>query len=169
MIYIREYLNLSQTNIVDILQTSNDRKSTLEGYITQMRFRYNNASTSITNLEIQKAELVEFLDTVSQRIETLKAQMENNFSGNKVDATLNNVDTYFTLRDEYTQAFTDIVFINQFLAQYSFLNNYNSGILDTIINNKQQIIDQTYVVIPDTGSEYLRPFNLIFDEGAVEL
>lgn len=169
MIYIREYLNLSQSNIIDILSSSSDRGTTLEGYISQMRFRYNNATTSIISLELQKSELVDYLNTLSRDIDTLKATMENNFSGNNVDITLSNVDSYFLLRDDYTQAFTDIVFINQFLSQYKFLNSYNSKILDTIINNKQQIINQTYIVIPDTWDEYLRPFNLIFDEWAEEL
>jgi hypothetical protein len=150
MIYIREYLNLSQSNIIDILSSSSDRGTTLEGYISQMRFRYNNATTSIISLELQKSELVDYLNTLSRDIDTLKATMENNFSGNNVDITLSNVDSYFLLRDDYTQAFTDIVFINQFLSQYKFLNSYNSKILDTIINNKQQIINQTYIVIPDT-------------------
>jgi hypothetical protein len=60
------------------------------------------------------------------------------------------------------------VFINQFIKQHAFLNNYNKWILDTLINNKEAIINQSYVVIPDSGDQYLRPLELIFDEAEIK-
>lgn len=150
MILVREYYNLSANNIVELLKTSTDRRSTLESFMSQLSLRFNNANLSIASLETQKSELVGYLDELSAQIDATKEVMEENFSNNLVDPTLSNVDTYFELRDEYTQTFTDIVFINQFLAQYSFLNAYNTNTLDTLTNNKDAIINQTYVVIPDS-------------------
>lgn len=164
MILVREYYNISQNNIVELLKTSSDRASTLESFITQLSLRYNNANLSIASLETQKSELVNYLDEISTQIESTKGTMEENFAQNLVDPTLSNVESYFELRDEYTQTFTDIVFINQFLAQYRFLNAYNQNTLDTLTNNKQAIIDQSYIVIPESGSELLRPLELLFDE-----
>jgi hypothetical protein len=40
--------------------------------------------------------------------------------------------------------------------------------LDTLINNKEAIINQSYVVIPDSWSQYLRPLELIFDEAEIK-
>jgi hypothetical protein len=94
--------------------------------------------------------------------------MESSFSAGNSPKTLESVDTYFTLREQYTIAFTDIVFINQFLKQHDFLTRYNLSILNTLKTNKQAIIDQTYVVIPSTGSEYLKSLELIFDESEIE-
>lgn len=76
--------------------------------------------------------------------------MEKNFSASDPDATIANVERYFELRQKYTEAFTDIVFINQFIKQYSFLNNYNKLLLDTLINNKEPLINGTSVVIPNS-------------------
>lgn len=168
MIHIRDYLNISRSDLAALLKSSNNREKTLEGFIDQISFRYKNAVLSLASLEKQKAELVAELENISTKIEQEKAKMETHFAATKVDETLRNVDEYFDLRAQYTSAFTDIVFINQFITQYQFLNNYNTGILDTVINNKEAIINQSYVVIPDSGSEYLRPLELIFDEAEIK-
>lgn len=125
MVQIRDYLNFSKTNYSDVIKTSSDKKTTLETLITQLELRKSNAQKSIISLSKNKEELVTYIDTLSSQIETTKTAMQNNFSASKVDATVANVDSYFTLRDEYTQAFTDVVFINQFLKQYNFLIEYN--------------------------------------------
>jgi len=164
MIIIREYLNLSRTDIKWILSSSNNRKSTLEWFISQLEMRYINSTKSISSLENQKALLLSEITKIESGIEATKGSMEKNFSESNPDATLGDVDDYFALRARYTEAFTDIVFINQFLKQHAFLNNYNKGILDTLINNKEALINESYVVIPDSGGEYLRPLELLFEE-----
>ena len=164
MIQVRDYLNFSKTNYADVIKTSSDRKTTVETLITQLEFRKSLAKASIANLEKTKQELVTTLDKASSDIEATKKSMTNNFSANKADATVGNIESYFRLRDAYTQAFTDIVFINQFLKQYTFLIEYNQGILDTIKLNKQAIIDESYVVVPNSGGAYLEPLNLLYQE-----
>ncbi len=168
MLIIEEYLNLSRTNIKDLLKWSQNRKSTLESFISQLEMRYKSAALSITSLEKQKVLLLEHINTLETQIEQAKTNMERHFSQGEADATLEDVDDYFALRAEYTEAFTDIVFINQFLKQHIFLNNYNTWILDTLINNKEAIANQSYVVIPDSWSEYLRPLELLFDEAEIK-
>lgn len=168
MILVREYLNLSKSNIVDLLKTSDNRRKTLEGFINQLQYRKKNATLSIQSLESQKEELLKKLSAISAQIEATKKQMEKHFSENNPAATNTDVDTYFALRADYTETFTDIVFINQFLKQYSFLNSYNAGILNTLVTNKEAIINQTYVVIPESWSEYLKPLELIFSESELK-
>jgi len=168
MFIVWDYLNLSRTDIKSLLDSSSDRQRTLEWFISQLELKYKNSALSIESLEAQKADLLVYLEQIDTQIENTKVSMEENFSLWQSTQTLANVDSYFELRKEYTQAFTDIVFINQFLKQHSFLNNYNKGILDTLINNKKAIIDRSYVVIPDSGSQYLRPLELIFDEAEIK-
>lgn len=168
MLIIGEYLNLSRTDIKSLLDSSPDRRKTLEGFINQLELRYTNSALSITSLEKQKTLLISHLSKLESDIEKVKSEMETHFSLSQARNTLEDVDTYFTLRREYTETFTDIVFINQFLKQHAFLNNYNTGILDTLINNKEAIINQSYVVIPDSGDQYLRPLDLIFDEEEIK-
>lgn len=168
MLIMQEYLNLSRTNIKTLLDSSSDRKSTLEWFISQLEMRYTNSALSLQSLEKQKAATLVYLWEVEAKIEAVKVDMETNFSQAQASNTLDNVDEYFSLRWEYTQAFTDIVFINQFIKQHAFLNNYNKWILDTLINNKDAIINQSYVVIPDSWDQYLRPLELIFDEAEIK-
>ncbi len=168
IIFVREYLNLSKSNIVDLLKSSNNRQKTLESFIHQLEYRGKNAKLSMQNLELQKADLLKQLNSVSEHIENIKQSMQQHFTENNPDAVNSDVDTYFALRAEYTELFTDIVFINQFLKQYAFLNTYNAGILNTLKTNKQAIINQSYVVIPESGGKYLKPLELIFDEAELK-
>ncbi len=168
MLIIQEYLNLSKTDIKTLLHTSADRKNTLEGFISQLELRYKNSAISVQSLEKQKALLVTKIEKNQADIVATKASMEKNFGLSQAAETLKDVERYYVLRAEYTEMFTDIVFINQFLKQHNFLNNYNKVILDTLINNKEAIINQSYVVIPDSGEQYLRPLELIFDEADIK-
>ena len=168
MLIINEYLNLSRTNIKDLLKWSQDRRSTLESFISQLEMRYKSSALSIWSLEKQKILLVERIWIIDWQIEQIKTKMEDDFAAWNAEATLRDVDDYFALRSEYTEAFTDVVFINQFLKQHQFLNEYNTWILDTLINNKEAIINESFVVIPDSGDQYLRPLELLFDEAEIK-
>lgn len=168
MLIIQEYLNVSKTDIKTLLSTSADRKNTLEGFISQLELRYKNSIISVQSLEKQKTLLVARVEKNQADIAATKASMEKNFGLAQANQTLKDLERYYVLRAEYTEMFTDIVFINQFLKQHSFLNNYNKVILDTLINNKEAIINQSYVVIPDSGDQYLRPLELLFDEADIK-
>ncbi len=168
MLIIQEYLNLSKTDVKSMLDTSSNRRATLEGFISQLELRYKNSAISQQSLEKQKALILIEIEKNQVSIEATKKSMETNFALSQASATLWDIDTYFILRSDYTESFTDIVFINQFIKQHEFLNSYNKTILDTLINNKEAIINKTYVVIPDSGDEYLRPLELLFDEADIK-
>lgn len=169
MLIVWEYLNLSRTDIKSLLDSSNDRKRTLEWFINQLELRERNSRLSMQSLELHKDLLVAELDSLSSQIESIKSDMERAFSSGDSGKTLSDIDSYFELRKLYTIAFTDIVFINQFLKQHDFLTRYNLWILNTLTSNKQAIIDKTFVVIPTTGSEYLKPLELLFDEAEIQV
>jgi len=168
MLIIWEYLNLSQTDIKSLLDSSNDRERTLEWFISQLELRQRNSRLSMQSLELHKDLLVAELDNLSSQIESVKSDMEWAFSSGNSWQTLSEIDQYFELRELYTIAFTDIVFMNQFLKQHDFLTRYNLWILNTLKTNKQAIIDETFVVIPSSWSEYLRPLELLFDEAEIQ-
>ncbi len=163
-IMVREYYNLSATDIIEALKTSSNRQRTLDSFVSQIELRRENALRSIQSLESQKALYVQELTRISQTIDTERDTLEREFNGRDVSSTLASSERYFSLRNEYTEFFTDIVFINQYLRQYDFLNQYNAGIINTLKANRTQIINQTYIIIPNSGNEFLRPLELIFDE-----
>jgi len=90
--------------------------------------------------------------------------MNADFAAFDEDSSAKNAENYLELKKEYQANYIDIIFINQFLKQYVFLNEYNKKLLDTLINNKEALINQSFVVIPDSGDEFLKYFHLIYDE-----
>jgi hypothetical protein len=151
-----------------MLDSAPNRRKTLENFISQLELRYKNSALSIESLQKQKDLHLANLTSIENKIAQVKLSMESHFAQSQATNTLEDVDDYLLLREEYTESFTDVVFINQFLKQHAFLNNYNKGILDTLINNKEAIINQSYVVIPDSGDQYLRPLELLFDEADIK-
>jgi hypothetical protein len=74
------------------------------------------------------------------------------------------MNNYYDLKYKQIILKTNIIFINEFLKRYSYLNNYNKLLLDTLINNKDIISKNSYLVIPDSWNRLLRKFNLIYSE-----
>jgi len=164
MIIIKEYLSLLKTDVLKLIENSSNKRETLDTFISQLEIRYKNAVKSWVNLNNQKVLLSEDINKIKSEIETIKQKMGNNFSHFDSKKTLKNTDDYIVLREKYTQNFTDIVFIKQFIVQYNFLNNYNKKLLDTLINNKEALVNKSFIVIPDSGKEFLSDFNLIYSE-----
>jgi len=164
MVIIKEYLALLQTDVLELLNTSDNRRNTLNTLISQLELRFRNASTSQTNLQNQKNLLVADTNSVKGGVDRVKNKLSSDFTGNKANAVLNDVDEYLELKSQERENFVDVVFINQFLTQYNFLNAYNKNLLDTLINNKEALITESFVVIPDSGDEFLKEFNLLYEE-----
>jgi hypothetical protein len=164
MLIIREYLSLARTDVLELLDESTDRRSTLNTLISQLELRFKNASISLINLENQKTLLIQDMEKTNTDIESIKGQMSNDFTAGDDDGLLSDIDIYLDLRSRNNRSFTDIVLINQFLAQYQFLNDYNKRLLDTLINNREAIISQSFVVVPDSGDEFLKQFKLLYEE-----
>ncbi len=164
MMIIKEYLGLVKTDVLVVLDESENRRSTLDSLISQLELRYRNAATSMINLQDQKNLLMWQMQGDSTEIEQVKTQMSTDFTQNDVPAVIQDVDTYIELRDRITSDRTDVILINQFLAQYNFLNQYNKKLLDTLINNREAIISESYVVIPDSGDDFLKQFKLLYEE-----
>ena len=88
----------------------------------------------------------------------------NDFKNFDARSTDKNITSYLSLKGKYDFHRTHVIFINQYIKQYDFLNNYNKKVLDVLLTNRNAIIKSSYVVIPDTGSEVLRDMNLLITE-----
>lgn len=56
------------------------------------------------------------------------------------------------------------MFLGKFIATYQTMNTYNKTLLDTLINNREALIKNVTVVLPDSGSNLMKPLNLIKTE-----
>lgn len=164
MILLNEYLNILKTDIRSLLSSSNDRAFALNSFISQLEYRYKVGIENSKTLIIQRDQLLEAYNSSNTKIENLKNQISWDFWSFNSKAILNNVDEYLKIREENLISRTYVVFINKFLNYYAVLNNYNKNLLDALINNKEILIKNTQVVIPDTGWDLLKQLKLIYSE-----
>lgn len=164
MLIINEYLNILKTNVTNLINSDTDRKKTIEIFISELEKRYKNTVINNANLVIQRDTLVKEMEDTSQKIEDLKGNINTDFNSFNAEKTWANIEKYLELRKNYYYAKTYIIFINKFINQYIILNDYNKKLLDTIINNKDAIIKNAYIVLPDSWNELLKKLNLIYEE-----
>jgi len=164
MINISEYENILKTNVKQLLDTSSDRSRILNALIGQLEFRYENAVLNIKKLNNQKQIFLTNMEKKNNEIEELKIKLEVDYKKDDSKASLENIDKYLELKKEFLYSKTYIIYIDHFLYEYWYFNNYNKILLDTLINNKVALIQNSFVVIPDSGDMLLKNFNLLYTE-----
>lgn len=164
MIQINEYLNVLKMDLKTSLNQATDRATVLDAYINQLEFRYSSTLENISALKNQRAILASSVKENNTDIEQAKKKMSSDFKIFDSESVIEDVDTYLKARDSYTYARTYIIFIDKFIAYYTYLNNYNKKLLDTLINNKDILVKNSQLVIPDSGSDLLKSLNLIYSE-----
>lgn len=164
MININEYINILKTDINKLLDNSIDRGSMIESFLDQIKYRYTNSLTQINILNKQKIELQKVLDASNVNIEKLKQNLTNAYQTLNYDKTQESLDAYLAEKEKNIYTSTYLVFVNKFITSYTTLNNFNKIFLDTIINNKDALIKNVTVVLPDSGNSLLNQMNLIKTE-----
>lgn len=161
---VNEYKNVLKTNVKQLLDTSYDKPRILNAFIEQLEFRYTIWAKSINTLNEQKTVFINNMTNADAWIEALKLKIESDFTNNYPEESLENINKYLELKKEYYYSRTYVVYINHFLNEYNYLNEYNKILLDTLINNKEALIKDAFVVIPDSWTALLKNFNLIYTE-----
>ncbi len=164
MLSIWEYFNILKTDIKWLLQSNYDRQFVLNSFIAQLEYRYKTTITNISTLESQKKELLDSYNKSNSNIAKIKNELSTNFSNLDPTSTYQNIENYLELKKENDLARTYIIFIDKFIKQYTLLNSYNKKILDTLINNKDVILKDSYVIIPDTWTQILKDLDLLQTE-----
>lgn len=165
MIMTNEYLNVLKTDIKKLLDTTViDRSELLNALIEEYEYRYENAVLQISLLTEQRNIYINDMNVANSNIESIKNKMENDFNNNDAVSSKENIVSYLEEKNNYYFARVYITYIDQFLVEYQVMNNYNKKIIDTLINNKDAIIKNSYIVLPDTWLEVLKELELIYDE-----
>lgn len=168
MIAIEEYKNILKTNIKQLINNSFDKPRTLNAFIDQLEYRYTIWIINAKKLTEQKSIFNQNMIAINWKIEALKAKIEKDFKENNAEESLENINQYLELKKQYYYSRTYIIYINHFLSEYNYLNKYNKLLLDTLINNKDALIKNAYVVIPDSWSSLLKKFDLIYYENQIK-
>lgn len=164
MLITQEYQSVLKTDIKGTLANAKNKGEILDAIIEQLEFRYEKAAKQINNLNEQKNIFENEMLAAETKIETLKVKINTDFKNKDANASKENIDEYLKQKNAYYYARTYIIYINKFLLDYTYLNEYNKKLLDTLINNKEALIKDAYVVIPDTWTTLLKDFDLLYDE-----
>ncbi len=165
MILLKEYRNISSTDIAQLVSQSYDKQATIKSYLDILKSRYTLANRQIASLNQQKQVLESTMTQTNEQIQQLKNKISSDFSSVDTNATLENIEKYRELKDRFTSARTYVIFINQFIAQYEFLNSYNAEVANIILKNSEAIIKDAYIVIPSSwDTQLLQDLNLIVEE-----
>ncbi len=164
MLIIKEYLNLLRVDVLDLLDNSIDREEALDDLISQLELRYKDWASNISILQSYTVTLSNTMTSTDSQVETLKTKISADSKNFDSDSSIENIETYTNLKQEYYKNKIILVFVSNFIRQYSYLNAYNKNLLDTLINNKEAIVNKSKVIIPDSGSKLVEELKLIYDE-----
>ena len=77
---MREYYNLSQTDIIDALKNSSDRARTLDNFVNQIELRREGATQSLQNLQTQRKMYINEIQSISQAANSERNTLEREFN-----------------------------------------------------------------------------------------
>jgi len=80
------------------------------------------------------------------------------------DTTEDLLTKYLAEKERNTYARTYLVFLSKFIATYNTMNTYNKTLLDTLINNREALIKNVTIVLPDSGTNLMKQLNLVKTE-----
>lgn len=164
MVAAAEYLNVLRTDVNKLLDQSSDREATLESFLDQLKYRYKSTNSYLATLSAQRAELQRAITESTTQIEAVKAGLTAAYKNLDYDKTEDLLAKYLELKDRETYARTYLVFLDKFTATYSVLNGYNKTLLDTLINNREALIKDVTIVLPDSGTGLMKQLQLIKTE-----
>ena len=164
MVAASEYLNVLKTDVNKLLDSANDREAMLESFLDQLKYRYTSTQSYLGILSAQTTELQGTVATSNQSIETIKAALTVAYKNLDYDKTEELITSYLAEKQKNTYAQTYLVFLGKFISTYQILNAYNKTLLDTLINNKEALIKNVTVVMPDSGTNLMKQLNLVKTE-----
>ena len=164
MVAASEYLNILKTDVNKLLDQSSDRQATLESFTDQLKYRYKSTNEYLKTLSAQRTELQAAVTEASSKIDTVKSGLTAAYKNLDYDKTEDLLEQYLELKDKETYARTYLVFVDRFATTYSALNAYNKTLLDTLINNREALVKDVTVVLPDSGTELMKKLTLIKTE-----
>lgn len=161
MIAAQEYINILRTDVNKLLDTSSDRQAMLESFIDQLKYRGKATNTYLESLAAQRSQLASSIATSATKINDYKTTLSTAYRNMDYDLTQDTLDKYLEEKQNQTYAQSYLVFLDKFVATYQALNAYNLKLLSTIDNNKEALIKNVTVVLPDSGSEFMKKLELL--------
>ncbi|EKE26630.1 MAG: hypothetical protein ACD_4C00221G0001 [uncultured bacterium (gcode 4)] len=157
-------MNILKTDVNKLLAWATDREMMLTSFLDQLQLRYKNSNEELNVLKQQWTQLQGVINSSNSLIWTYKNDLTAAYKTMNYNKTKETLDNYLLEKDKNTYASTYLIFIWKFIDSYTILNNYNKALLDTLINNKQALVKNATVVLPDSWNALLKNLNLVKTE-----
>lgn len=164
MVWLQSYLNLIRTDIVSLLDNSNDRATTLDEHIETLKWAYTKTSEHLLLIDEQTRDLSSHIESAGNLMSIAKQKMEEKYQNSDYTNIDSIIEDYAKAKEDESRARAYMVYLERFRAGYITLQTQNKKLLDTLINNREALIKRSVVVIPSTGSDLLKKLNLIQTE-----
>ena len=168
MIAIQSYVNVLKTDIVALLDRARDRTVALDEQIDILKSSYIRTADRLSIINEQLAELTTILQWASQTRESAKATMETKYRAFDYTGIDTVIDEYVKGKEKESRARVYLVYLERFQRAYGILQWQNKMVLDTLINNREALIKRSVVVIPDSGTNFLKQMGLIQSEAELK-
>ena len=161
MANISSYMNLLKTDVPALLDQSSDRQTMLETFVDDLAYRQTRTDATIATLAAQGRELQSTITQSNQKIDAAKTTLDAAYKNFDYDRTQSTVDAYLQAKQDNTYATTYLVFIGKFLDSYRTLSAYGKQLQDTINANREPLIKNVTVTLPDSGTTLMKKLQLL--------
>ncbi len=164
MLFIKDYYNFIKSDFNKNISNSQNRKIALESILNQLEYRYTQANKNANFLLNQKKIIQDQYNKIEDSINQIKNKIKFNYTNNNLEELYSNMDDYYQLKQKETILKTYILYIDDFLKKYLVLNKYNKILINTLKINKDIIIKNSYLVIPDSWTAILKEYKLLITQ-----
>ena len=143
MIAMQSYLNVLKVDIATMLDESSDRAVALDEHVEILKSYYTKTTERMAMLREQSRELEKAISESSVVTEEAKATMETKYKAFEYDGIDSVINNYVQGKNEESRARVYLAYVERFQRGYTILQTHNKKILDTLINNRDAIINRS--------------------------
>lgn len=164
MMAITAYANALKTNIIEMMTNSPNRVAALDNHISLLKSYYIKTQERLSIIAEQKNELKALMTSISDKQKSAKNTLQESYNVLEYSGVNTAINDYLDAKNLDSRAKIYGIYLERFEKSYLALQAKNKKILDAIINNREGIIKQSVVVIPDTGADIIKELGLIQSE-----
>jgi len=163
---IQTYVNLLETDIPGILDTSTNRAASLDEHIALLKHYGMRTNDRMLILDEQIADLRSIIRKNTEDTTIAKNTLQASLSSLDYDGVDSAIDTYTRTRNSDTHARIYLIYLERFRESYLKLQEKNKKLLTVLSDNRDALIKRAVIVVPPTGSDILKELWLIQSQAA---
>jgi flagellar motility protein MotE (MotC chaperone) len=161
---ISSYARVLSLDLANLLDSSSDRKTTLDNHIRLLKNYGNATNERLKILAEQIADLKAIVTQNTTESNTAKWILQHSLDTMQYDGVDKAIDTYTTAKSDDLSAKIYLVYLERFTEIYKKMQTKNRTILETLTNNREALIQKSTIVIPKSWTNLLHELGVIQTE-----